>query len=292
MPKFICPLCRREVSYPVADYEFHRVHFWECSNCYSVIAKERYAVNVKNGKTLFSPMGTALGDVCINEVIKRKYQECNPDEEILFCEDIDTFKNMLNIFKHNKIFWSDLSLVDINDKKIEKPASAIWYSIASEVNTFMDKGFYPELAIMVKKPNIDETFDVILHLRNVAKCKDKNISFDEADKILDILQGMTVGLVGNDKIIDGENLGSVTDLRNILSLSEIAWLMQRTKLFIGKDSGMVHFAGVCNVPYLISWNYVSNRWFPKTRSKGEYFIKKEGFDKALKAVKRFLINNF
>jgi ADP-heptose:LPS heptosyltransferase len=154
----------------------------------------------------------------------------------------------------------------------------------------VDQGFYAELAITAKKPNVDKTFDVILHFRNVAKCKDKNISISEAEKVLAILQGLSVGLVGNDEKIIGENLGSVIDLRNKLSLGEIAWLMQRAKLFVGKDSGVAHLAGVCNVPYLIGWNYVSKKWFPKTRSKGDYFISREGFDEALRAIKRFLIN--
>jgi len=240
-------------------------------------------------------MGGALGDVCINEVIRRKYIEQNSNEIVKFCDDINLFEGCLREFKPRKIFWSNLSLIDGDVvKKINKPSNAIWYSVTGEVNTFLKQGFYPELLFEPKKPKDISGFDIVLHLRNIKKCSDKNVSSGEASRILNILSDYKIVLVGKDLPVNDEILNNnVIDLRNKLSLAEIAWLMKRAKLFIGKDSGIAHLAGICNVPYLICWNYVSEQWFPKTRSKGEYFISKDNeFSDVLGTIKRFLLRNF
>ena len=291
MPKYICQVCKQKISYPKSDFKLHRKHYWECLTCYSVIAKQRYQVNIPNARTLFSPMGTALGDVCINEVIKRKYIEQNPDETVEFCDDINSFEDRLREFKPRKIFWSDLSVIDGDViRKINMPSNAIWYSVVGEANAFIKQNFYSELPFKPEKPKGIGTFDIVLHLRNIQKCSDKNVSPGEASRILNILSDYKTVLVGNDSPIDDEILGdNIIDLRNKLSLAEIAWLMKRAKLYIGKDSGIAHLAGISNVSYLICWNYVSKKWFPKTRSDGEYFTNRDEFSDVLRAVKRFLL---
>ncbi len=275
MSDFTCKICGRSWSISELDYKFYESHEFECNLCYSLIAKKRYPVNIKGAEVLFSPMGNALGDRLMNEVIKRNYLKNNPDESVHFPDNAFEARDLRKAQGFNKIFWADISIpieTGFQKEYMMPPDGAMWFSVSSEATAYAKMGIYPELPFHPTKPGIKIPKKyVAVHFRNIHKGDEKkNVSEMLAYKVLSnlIWHDVNIVLVGNDskyEFIETEikNLKCVTDLRGPMSIPRLAWILREADLYVGSDSGLAHLAAVSGCQNIVTWNYVNENWFPK-----------------------------
>lgn len=275
-----------------------------------IFRDKEYTVNIKGGKTLFSPVGlyTGLGDRIVFQAIIQKYRMDNPDETIL-TPDWVLFEDEIREYAPDKLFWADKS------DYIKPPGGAIYYSLYEEAEALREIGIFPE----IMKPTIADTENVrkygkidyaILHLRNIKHRRGHNVEPEIANAVIAVLKRKTerryrvasffrrlagkkrikaIILVGNDAphpeiMTDGD----IIDLRQKLSLPEITWLMQWAELFIGKDSGLAHLAGACGCP-LVVWGFWERKYFPKVPDgQGMFLMREESTpESVMAAIERF-----
>lgn len=271
--KFKCRKCGNRISYNIKDRELFESLGWECSDCHITIANKRYEVNIKGGVTVFSPMGAALGDQIIQEVVRRRYVADNPDERVIFLDEWSN--NIFDIYQPNKVFWANL-----HSGGLMKPEAAIWFSLCNEVNEFARQGYYSQFPYRLSNSEY-ENFrlfkgSVVFHLRNIDKVREKNIEPIYVLTVLNVLKGLKVRkvvFVGNDQVTDGLDLRTINfnlgnglqifDYRNQLTLNQIAFLCHHARLFVGKDSGIAHLAGAAGCRNIVVWGYQNYRYFPK-----------------------------
>ena len=268
MPTFTCEKCNRDVTYPLGDRSFHRAHEWECLDCYTVIAADRYEKNVPDHTTVFMPIGFALGDQIVNSVVLRYYQDQNPDENVVVINTVMFPDEIKTTYHPDKFFWSDVAPYK------PAPTNAILYSVPNEANALKEKGYYPELWFTPERPEVYNELQfknyVVLHIRNVSKAAFKNEEPKRVNKIIEYLLNSEsvdcIVLVGNDN--DDPRYAThhekILDLRKKLKLEEIALIIQHSLLYVGKDSGIAHLAGCCNAPMVV-YGYVTERWMPKVK---------------------------
>jgi hypothetical protein len=275
MPKYICKICKQSISYPEIDRQLHEDHSWECLSCFTIIASGRYDINVPGARTIFSPMGSAIGDRIVQEVVRRYYSDNNPNENIFYLDGYGPTEEILRNGNINKIFWADVT------NFMPMPKGAMWFSLTNEADALARKGLYPQLPFALKKPNIElENEYVVLHVRNIKKTPSKNAEPLIIKSVVDFFKRINkkVVLVGNDRPLEGEDMPNVIDLRFSLQLSEIAWIIKGANLFVGKDSGVAHLAGCCKVS-MVCWGYKSKRWTPKVPSgQGSFLMDAESND--------------
>ena len=283
--KYICHICGKEVSIPDADESLHNNDVKECQICYSVIFAQRYC-KAKRPRTYFAYTGDRLGDKILFEFLLEQYKKANPKELVNVLPNFKSTDDARRFIMYNadvsdKIFWSDVSgpMPDLQ--------GIIWYPLTSEVNHYRDAGIYPEwktfkipkkdVISYIEHNGLIEWF-VVLHLRNIEKCPSKNSTLEEFGIVRDMLKHLRVIIVGNDGCSDyEENLPDKwLDLRNKLTLNEIAYIMKRCEYFIGKDSGIVHLAAACGVK-IVTWGYKSSPWIPKCKPNQMVYI--NGADK-------------
>ena len=130
-------------------------------------------------------------------------------------------------------------------------------------------GYYPKLEAT---PEISKRYshDVVLHIRNIEKTPERpnperNMDLEFASEILRLLYkaGKSVVIVGADRVHDSFGmLPHVKDYRNTLSILGISRVIMESKLFIGRDSGMVHLAAACGCP-IVAFDFQNKKWFPK-----------------------------
>ena len=292
MSRLVCKICNKQVQYHKNDTEFYENYLQgECPDCFSIIAKQRYKVNIKGSLTLFFGMRTfALGDTIVRQVIENEYLKDNPDEEIIFMDSVDgAFSDIKEFYqklykkKIGKIFWANRFAGEI-----DKPKGAMWFSISSESDWFAKDGKFTRVNFKEKVPEKYLRFTslhryIIFHVRNLARKQGKgihkNMTANEcyiALKYLSMYQQKGIidyiFIIGNDsdsKGLDGKTINflvpnlNIIDLRNDLQLSEILYLMNRSFLFFGKDSGMVHLAAASKIPNILSYGFQSVNWYPK-----------------------------
>lgn len=272
MPRFTCSKCGKDIVYAMPDEPTHRARRWECPRCYVIIANRRYKVNQKETATIISPMGDALGDRVMHEVVVRKYRQDNPDEILVVCEAVQDWYNAgeKTQGRHvEKIFWADLT------NFMNPPMGVTWFSVSNEAE-YLAKNceMYPRPWFQLEDPKIrlPERY-IALHIRNVPKCESKNMTQREFDLVMGETKGIPVVLIGNDfpAYFCGHKVGlfeamdfntEILDLRTELTLPQIGHVLQKAEFFIGKDSGMAHLAAACGTRG-ISWGYASDRYFPK-----------------------------
>lgn len=265
MGVFICRICGREINCSKHDDSLFESRGWECPECYVIIVKRRYPRN--RGKTLFSPMGSALGDRIIQSVVKEFYLRENPSEEVIFPIGWMDIEPKVRQIAPNKLFWADCT------SHVKPPTNYpyYWFSMVNEADALAEMGIYPKPWFGTCKPNYKLPKDyIVVHLRNIRKGpwdESKNIPEILASKILDYLKDYNIILLGNDKkfsYIEGdiEKNKNIYDMRNKLALPRLSYLLERCRLFIGTDSGIAHLAGACGAQMVV-WNYISKRWFPK-----------------------------
>lgn len=291
MGSFICRKCKREINCSKHDDTLYEARGWECDDCYLIIVKGNYP---RGGKTLFSPMGSALGDRIVQSSIKEFYLRENPSEEVLFPSGWMDIEPKLKEIAPNKLFWANCT----SHVKPPENYPYIWFNMVNEADALAEMGMYPKLWFGTCKPNYKLPKDyIVLHLRNIRKGPwddEKNIPEVMALKILEFLEGYKIILIGNDKKFmyieqDIERNSNVYDLRNKLPLPRLAYLLERCKLFIGSDSGLAHLAGACGAQ-MVTWNYLTKGWFPKVpRETRTSFLKPEStLENVLKAIKERL----
>lgn len=262
MPTRVCAKCGKDFQFPLCDTDFHDTHMGECPLCWSVIAAGRYQKNIKDAVTLFSPMGNALGDGIMQEVVRRRYAADNPDEHIVNL-GLVTPDDAIAQYRPTKFFWCDVT----NFVLFPGVEKTTWFSLCNEAEEYARQGYYPELMFDVKPVEVPESY-VVLSARNVNKAPMKNAEPVILNKILISLyneyKDLKVVVVGNDfkdetVYYDPEY---VIDMRFKLGLPEIAYVCQHSKLVIGKDSGILHLAAAAGAN-VVGWGYADLRWRPK-----------------------------
>jgi len=267
MPRFVCNLCQREISYSENDEARFESMNWECDECYVIIGKRRYEVNQAGRNVCFSLMGMALGDKVMQSVIREQYAKDNPDENVIYlgyCDPVQVIKD----YNPVKFWWANVTSI----MTMPVHPSVKWFSMCGEASYYASQGIYPRLDFEPLRPqNFNVEKFVVLHIRHIAKAPNKNAEPFIVNRIIEILFDQwkkqeieAVVLVGNDYQPPDIYLppGLCIDLRNILLLPEIAWLCANARLTIGKDSGIVHLAAAAGGK-MVSWGYVSKQWFPK-----------------------------
>ena len=302
MPKLFCKVHKEEVSLFKADFEkITDKENYVCMGCTSVI----YTKDYPPGKvTLFTPIGTkgvgtALGDQILTKLVFDQYVKDNPNEQVTFLTPENDTLKWIEELKPDKIFISEFN--SANKEEIEKLPGAIKYRMINEICNYARDGVYPENPFKSKYV-FHKDFDyAVLHVRDINKIPDhiqtvngpidikKNMPKDEAYKLaLELGRDRTVVIVGNDKRGDTiQELGNVIDLRYRLTLSQIAGVLKNCKLFVGRDSGLVHLAAACGAN-IIAYNFSGQKWFPKTdSSKYKAFMKNIPFKEVLETIKNF-----
>ena len=273
MPTFTCKLCGTQICYPKIDRDHRERLEWECDECYLRLSHHprRYEVNAKGKRTVFIPMGDALGDRIVQEVVKRRYLAENPDEEIIHLafpgpqQYINVKRDILERYQPYKLFWGSQAT------RIEgqRPSSALWFSLVNEANGFAQEGHYPEFHDLEPVKN-DWGRYVVLHIRHLWHSPMKNVSPFMMMKILMTLDHLrlngvidSVVLVGNDdKETNDPYPVWLKDRRKSMNLQQLAWVCKNAMLFVGKDSGVAHLAGTQRVP-MVLWGFTDRRWMPK-----------------------------
>lgn len=293
---FTCKICGRSWSISELDYSFYESHNFECNLCYSLIAKRRYPINQKGAEVLFSPMGNALGDRIMHEVIKRNYVKDNPDEKVYFPDNAFEARDLRKAQGFNKIFWGDVTIpieTGFQREYMNPPTGAMWFSVSGEATAYAKMGIYPELPFQPTKPGIKLPKKyVAVHFRNIHKGDEKkNVSEILAYKILNLLNeyDLPVLLVGNDskyETIEGEIDSLAQDLRGYMSIPRLAWVLREAALYVGSDSGLAHLAAVSGCQNIVTWNYTNENWFPKCPPERlTSFVRQENiYDKLEKAI--------
>ena len=308
MPNLTCKICGVNFQYPKSEREFFEGYLQgECYNCFSIIAKKRYQVNIKGGVTFFCGMQTqALGDTIVRQVIIDEYLRDNPDERIFFLPPFDYldradyfryFKKIYNVEAIDKIFWANRF-----SGELERPKEAMWFSISSEADWYAKQGKYCRVNFGEKKPDFIKIFfckqinvytnfnifdvsqkNIVFHIRNLpyrtGKDPNKNMLAHECYMALKIFSQYqqknkigTIFIVGNDSTSKGFDLKTIgflipeiklIDLRNCLTLEEILYILNRSFIFFGKDSGIMHLAAASTIPHIFCYGFQSKYWFPK-----------------------------
>lgn len=265
MPSYKCIDCGREINYSRLDLPAQR-----CPDCSLVITMGRYDVNISGGLTLFASTGENLGHKIISEVIYRYYETNNPNEKIVYLDPVQTLEineNGLFTSDVNKLFWADISNIinAPNDTRV------IHYYAAREASALADIGWFPEYREReeISGIDVDKPF-FVLHLRNVHGNPEKNVTRDQAKRILELFNNKRVFIIGNDMPYYGiEDRFHYTNLRGKLNIDQIAWLCGHENCIavIGRDSGPLHLAAAVGAK-VIGCNYADNRyWVPKARNK-------------------------
>ena len=259
MSVFKCRSCGQMVHESKAK-DFSKLSDFRCGSCWTVLASLEYPVNIKGAKTAFSAGGIGLGDNTLFEVVKREYLKANPDEEVIFLYNDTDHRKSIAEHKPDKYFLNEFKRddVDLNYKGL------IRYNMINEVCAYADRGIYPEFIMGLvgvdKLMNIDY---VALHIRDIEKAPEKNVTQDELDLIIEAIpEKHKLVIIGNDAnnlTINREHI----DLRHKLCTSQVGWVCKNAVTFIGNDSGVVHLAASVGAK-IFSWGFNSEKWFPKT----------------------------
>ena len=264
MPRFECTNCHALVTYADIDRPYFERHLWECNMCWSVIAKQRYPVNIPGGVTLFSAMSSALGDDIVARLVRAQYAKDNPDETIMhlgLCDAADAIAE----HKPDKFFWANIT------NFIDRPREGvIHFYVENEGREYEARGIYPWLWFEPREVGGLPAKYMVLHVRNINKAPFKNAEPMIVFKVTMLLERWIMAgkidgvvLVGNDLPIELEDLPpQFVDLRNKLTIEEIAWVCNHSRGFIGKDSGVAHLAAASGAKVL-AWGFRDMRWKPK-----------------------------
>lgn len=273
--KLFCPVCERDYGICKADLVFFTKQKNECLQCFVRIGKDRYPVNIPGATTLFTPLGTALGDRIVKGVVLKYYKSKNPDEKVIEAADWDEYNKLKNTA--DKIMWCDVQ------NKQNPPTDQYYFSLVNEFQYLGKIGIYPDPINSIKPKNIFVKHFIALHLRNVSGgTKDATVGFIETIKEA-IGPHIPVIMVGNDKRIADEGL-YFSDYRNELTINEIAWILENCLFFIGKDSGIAHLAAAMGARGVVA-DYADSRWIPTGPGDIKGFLKKD-FNKFVDELKK------
>jgi len=262
--QFTCTKCGQNVVCIPRDYAKFERRSFVCDLCLSVIFDKTYPRNLKGTTTIFSAAGNSLGDNIIMEVLERMYKQDNPDETVIFLNDEENHAEAPTKYQATKFFINEFCRNDI-------PIcfqGMIRYFATNDICKYAEVGIYPKLRFEPQKSVIlgqPEKY-IVFHFRNIEKHPtrpkpDRNVPRETAQGLVDFANdlGYAPVIVGND---DWMPIVGAFDCRNRLSLPEIAWLIQNARLYVGRDSGMVHVAAAVGTE-IVAWGFSGERWYPK-----------------------------
>lgn len=270
MAKFICSKCKREIIYSRTDKTFERMG-WTCPACWTIISDRLYpAGNIAMFTAIGDrTLGSALGDRTVFEVVKRNYIKDNPDETVIFLSPDDDHVAAVSQYRPDKIFLTEFYREDTVG--FDTLSNCYRINVLNDVCEYARRGDYPRLEYPLEWPDmpLPEQY-VVLHIRRIEKAPtcphpQRNVPIELAKKIIDfVLKFSQIIIIGNDDIEDEfGKLHGVHDLRWKLTLPEIAGIMSRSLLYVGRDSGLIHVAAAAGAK-VVGWNFNGTKWFPKT----------------------------
>lgn len=264
---YTCRRCKEEVCVTEEDVRRAEERGYLCDLCLSVIVERKYQrYHLRRARSVFSPSSSALGDWIIESVVRERYQEDNPTEEIIYLGLADA-EEAIRVYRPDKFFWSSIT------NFMEKPKSykVIEYNPAVEATLLAAEGIYPVYDwSKSEKIETPERY-AVLSFRNVIKCGWKNAEPIIANRVmlrLDLLveRGVLDGavIIGNDDPMPEVYMPDwCVDLRKKLELPEIARLCAGAAIFVGKDSGIPHLAAAAGCQNMIVWGYRERNWIVK-----------------------------
>ena len=265
MPSYTCTICGNKVTYPVGDESVHEFRRHECALCYTVIHSRRFPRPEPGSVALFGPAGPGIGDYLFKSFLMEQFGRKHPGVDII--DATGTSSTALQIGA-DLIFWADNA-----GAKNPAPPGSLTYILTNEVRAFVKDGYWPRLWFELEEYDLPRGVDlrnsVVVNLRNINRCSPKNVSDTEADTLYKILVHLKargeidrIILVGNDAPLTMSWLPEFAiDLRNQLTLPEIAWLCRGAMFTVGKDSGILHIAAAAG-GYVIGWGYRDSHWRP------------------------------
>ena len=265
MPSYICTVCGNTVTYPAGDQALHEFRRYECAHCYTIIHSRRFKKPKPGATVMFGPAGPGIGDYIFKNFVMEQFSRLYPETDII---NVMGGSNVAAQIGADLIFWADNAGI-----KNPAPPGAINYIITNEVLGFVRDGFWPRLWFELEEYDLPRGVDlrnsVVVNLRNINRCSPKNVSDTEADTLYKILVHLKargeidrIILVGNDAPLTMSWLPEFAiDLRNQLTLPEIAWLCRGAMFTVGKDSGILHIAAAAG-GYVIGWGYRDSHWRP------------------------------
>lgn len=255
MPKFTCTCCGELTYFPSGDEALQEARGFACGECWTVIHSGRYPKHF-SGPSIFGPCGPGLGDHLFLWHLSEQFARLNPSTRVhLLGPENEPPPNDPG----RLIFWPD-------NAPIPAPSGAITIPLANEVAAFARDGYFPRWD-RLEEMDLDPRAYVVLALRHIDRCSDKNVTPEEADKLYEFLGGLVKRgdiaggiLVGNDSELEMSWLPPwLIDQRGKLTLEQIAWLSSRAMLTIGKDSGLMHLAAAAG-GYAVGWGYRTKNW--------------------------------
>lgn len=272
---FKCSKCGKEICCSRNDLIKFKKMKYECYSCYTIITSKRYKP-INTGRTGFIDIKGGLGDTVLFKALIDYYREENKNEIV---EIIDKDSN-INHF--DKIFVANLHYKNSNQM-------GKWYSLTNEIENIKRMGKYLKLWFKPRKPKIElpEKY-ICIHIRNILKKREKapdpkkNINREEIEMLNKAII-MPAVIVG-DKPPQTLTFKHI-DLTNNTTIQELAYIIQKAKLYIGKDSGPAHIAGCCNNIPMICWNYAEQKWFPKTKNESYFYLRTSKLDEVKNKIK-------
>jgi hypothetical protein len=249
---------------------------------------KKYPVNIKDGVTWFYPANSlSLGDNILWTAIFQDYLSHNSREAVSFLPFNADILQLVQAEDVDKVFIRMPSCVtDAMINTLREYTDVYLYELHVECHELWNQGVYPKFevqsaaGIMQTKSDlqhwawdVDKDY-VVFHIRNIRTIKAKNTDPKFVAAIMkhlgeDYYGEYYVVLLGNDdsygREIEYLAADRIVDLRNRLALDDIFKIIEKSRLFIGSDSGIAHLAGCCDVP-MVCWNFVNEFWFPKVRN--------------------------
>jgi len=257
---FTCKKCGWTVSHSTHD-NIAEITNGHCLLCWTVIFDKAYP-KPKNKVTIFAACGPGLGDNILFNVIREQYEKDNPEETVIYLKESDNHVEAIKKHNPGKFFQNEFYKEEM---KGYINSCIVYYRLMNEVCEYAKAGIYPKLDIEFKSVNLPFDLFVVLNLRYIEKAPQKNVMPELGLQVIETLirAGKNVVIVGNDEKTVQVTSPQVCDLRGVLTLSEIAYLCQRSELYVGRDSGLVHVAAAAGAK-IFAWDFNGTRWFPKT----------------------------
>jgi hypothetical protein len=231
----------------------------------------------------------ALGDTIMMSIIVNTYQYQNEDKEIII--GIDSKKEYINIFLPNFVD----KVINYNDTYFNHNLLLDYSSVetcdlSSESSVYEDSGIYIDRielslkmlnctsnSVVKKKPNVKDnstipTVDVFIHCDS----NDDKRRYNGWYKIIDYLfdKGLNIAYsFGNRCYFKVQkhfsNRSNFKRYSEEISLNDLICIIQKSKLFLGCDSGLMHVAGLIDKDSLCLFGSTipSTRlkYYPKTK---------------------------
>lgn len=258
MPHYNCTVCGNRVTYPAGDERLHKDMHYECALCYTVISTRRF---VKSSNTaIFGPAGPGIGDYIFKRFLMDMFSTDNPGMTAIDMIDPCTGA------KYNDaiVFWADNAGI-----KNTPPPGAYQYKLTNEVLSYARQGYCPGLWFDKEPVDIPFRHYIVLNMRNIERCSDKNVTPYEADQLVGFavnavnfryIDGAVI--IGNDEKAEVMRLPDcILDLRGQLSLGQLAAVCGDAVVTVGKDSGILHLAAAAG-GRVVGWGYRLRQWFP------------------------------